>query len=206
MNLEYVDCGDYTIYEDGYVVDHIDGYCGWGYRNGGYREAYVYIGGKKRRMKVHRLVAMAFIPNPLNLPVVNHLDGNKMNNHRDNLEWCTQGRNNIHAIETGLRNVAESNSRRWDDPAFRERTASRISETQKERGASAGRNNPRFKYEIVKDGDVYTAPEFFNKFKDVYGLKHLENLIGNCCAYLKHNLKRKVWLRVGAEPRYAKRE
>lgn len=30
MNLEYIDCGDYTIYEDGYVVDHIDGYCGWG--------------------------------------------------------------------------------------------------------------------------------------------------------------------------------
>ena len=43
-------------------------------------------------------------------------------------------------------------------------------------------------------------------YEDGYGLKHLENLIGKCCAYLKHNSRRKFWLRVGAEPRYAKKE
>ena len=55
---------------------------------------YLYVclskGGKQKFMSVHRLVAKAFIPNPLNLPVINHRDENPANNVVDNLEWCTQ--------------------------------------------------------------------------------------------------------------------
>lgn len=52
--------------------------------------------------KIHRLVAEYFIPNPLNLEQVNHKDGDKNNNRMDNLEWCSNDYNMIHAIENNL--------------------------------------------------------------------------------------------------------
>lgn len=50
--------------------------------------------GKKKRVFVHGLVAEAFIPNPNNLPVINHKDENPANNTVENLEWCTISYNN----------------------------------------------------------------------------------------------------------------
>lgn len=55
---------------------------------------------------VHRLVAMAFIPNPKRLSQVNHLDGNTLNNHASNLEWCDAYDNIRHALLKGLRSKA----------------------------------------------------------------------------------------------------
>jgi hypothetical protein len=52
--------------------------------------------------KVHRIVATIFIPNPENKPQVNHINGNKLNNIVDNLEWATHQENKTHSCITGL--------------------------------------------------------------------------------------------------------
>lgn len=52
----------------------------------------------QKSLKIHRLVAQAFIPNPLNLPQVNHKDGNKLNNNVNNLEWVSPSENTRHRI------------------------------------------------------------------------------------------------------------
>jgi hypothetical protein len=55
-----------------------------------YPTVHLSLGGKRKRVTIHRLVALAFIPNPANLPQVNHKDENPRNNRADNLEWCTE--------------------------------------------------------------------------------------------------------------------
>lgn len=60
----------------------------------GYLCVSLYKNRKKKTFHVHRLVAEAFIPNPDNLPCVNHKDENKANNSVENLEWCTNKYNN----------------------------------------------------------------------------------------------------------------
>lgn len=60
--------------------------------------------GKKSRVQAHRLVALAFLPQPNGFTIVNHKDGNKTNNVVTNLEWSTYHLNNIHAVENGLKN------------------------------------------------------------------------------------------------------
>ena len=58
--------------------------------NTGYKIISLCKNGKVKKYLIHRLVAEAFLPNPDNLPQVNHKDENKLNNNVENLEWCTQ--------------------------------------------------------------------------------------------------------------------
>ncbi|MDB9496425.1 HNH endonuclease signature motif containing protein [Spirulina major CS-329] len=72
----------------------------------------VCLQGKKSH-RVHRLVAENFVPNPGNNPQVNHIDGNKLNNSSDNLEWVTDEGNRSHAIRNGLwKNIPQKISQR----------------------------------------------------------------------------------------------
>lgn len=62
----------------------------------------LWIGNKTRHIRIHRLVAKLFVPNPTNKPFVNHIDGDKTNNTSSNLEWVTNSENIQHAYNTGL--------------------------------------------------------------------------------------------------------
>lgn len=64
----------------------------------GYKKVALSKQGKQKQLLVHRLVAMAFIPNPNNYEFVNHKDEDKTNNVVDNLEWCTKSYNSIYYL------------------------------------------------------------------------------------------------------------
>lgn len=82
-------------------------YDGWGYLR-----VRIIRNGRRKTHKVHRLVAEAFVPNPNNLPQVNHLDGVHDNNMASNLEWCTASHNVKHAYDNGLKEKNRESARK----------------------------------------------------------------------------------------------
>ena len=74
-----------------------------GWHTRGYSNVSLSKGNNHKTRSIHRLVAETFIPNPNNLPEVNHKDGNKKNNCVENLEWVTRIENVLHSMETGLK-------------------------------------------------------------------------------------------------------
>lgn len=82
-------------------------------KNGkGYLQVILCKNGKHKMYQVHRLVATVFLPNPNNLPCVNHKDENSLNNCLYNLEWCTYSYNNSY----GTKNQRTISTRRINDP------------------------------------------------------------------------------------------
>lgn len=94
---------NYSISDSGQVKNNITNLTLSLQEQQGYKHTTLSINKKPRRFRVHRLVALMFIPNndPLK-NVVNHKDGNRSNNDINNLEWVTQQENTIHAWETRL--------------------------------------------------------------------------------------------------------
>lgn len=103
----------------------------------GYQRFRISVNGKKTTFKLHREVAKAFIPNPNNLPQVNHIDGNKSNNKADNLEWTTSKENCHHAIKNGL----------WENV---------IKEIEKRKKPIIGyHNNESIRFNCIADAEKY---------------------------------------------------
>ena len=75
--------------------------------NNGYKRVTLFKNGKSKNISIHRLVAIAFIPNPNDLPQVNHKDENKLNNNVDNLEWCSSKYNANYG--TRIKRITEKN-------------------------------------------------------------------------------------------------
>ena len=79
-----------------------------GWQSAGYLQGHLHLDGKDTSWLMHRLVAVLFVENPFDLPQVNHIDGDKRNNHYSNLEWCECRDNILHAIATGLNDPYQS--------------------------------------------------------------------------------------------------
>ncbi|MGR9130776.1 HNH endonuclease [Rhizobium leguminosarum] len=106
----------------------------------GYIQVRIGPTGQQRTATVHRLVALAFLPNPEGYRDVNHKDGNKQNNHVDNLEWMTHQENMKHAVKNGLQTILRGAAH----------PSTKLSETDKE----AIRRDPRVHREIAADYGV----------------------------------------------------
>ena len=91
----------------------------------GYLAVNLYRDRRRKNWTVHRLVALAYIPNPYQKSQLNHKDGNKTNNHAENLEWCNNRENYLHADSLGF---------------IKQYTARQI-ETRRENGRKTGAMN-----------------------------------------------------------------
>lgn len=102
----------YEVFENGRVVGKRGTDMSPSDNGRGYQILGLMVDGSRKTIAVHKLVALGFVPNPTNLPEVNHKDGDKMNNHFTNLEWCSRGANIQHAFENELRSAKGTNNSR----------------------------------------------------------------------------------------------
>lgn len=95
----------YGVSEAGLVINFKTGNITKGCKSG---RGYLHFAFQKNNVrtayKVHKIVALLFIENPINYKEINHIDGDKHNNHVSNLEWCSRSHNVKHAFDAGLRN------------------------------------------------------------------------------------------------------
>ena len=153
---------DYVVYDDGRIYSNktnkflkFDCY-------GEYAKVTLRIDKKPVRYSVHRLIAYLFCNPPENYQEldVDHLDNNHFNNAAYNLEYVTCTENNKRAREKGVNNISKNNSERWQDKDFRNKTAKNISKGQIKAGCFAGKNNPRYRFEILDaEGKEYMMSE-----------------------------------------------
>jgi hypothetical protein len=135
---------------------------GWGY-------SFVSLRKNKTKIKsitIHRLVAIAFISNPENKEQVNHIDGNKQNNHYSNLEWCTRLENMRHGFKTGLIKTSKEHQ---------------INMTNKAREI-----NLKKVYKFSKTGDYI---EEYNSLREAATLNNLQESNISACANKKAGVK-----------------
>ena len=141
---------------------------------GGYLNVWLSKNGIQKCLKVHRLVALAFIKNPEGKRTINHKDGNKQNNNVENLEWATHSENIMHANETGLRVVTEA-----------QRKAASITGQK-----TCDANRPRKPVICIKNG---TSVEFESVHEGARFVNGSASAIVQCCKRKIRTYRGFVW-------------
>lgn len=96
----------YKVTNDGRIYsEYLGDFLKTFYSRGGYVRVKLNYGDRSKKFMVHRLVAMAFIPNPDNKPVVDHINRNRTDNRVENLQWVTQQENTMLAVERGSKDT-----------------------------------------------------------------------------------------------------
>ena len=129
----------------------------------GYLRVMLSKNNKKRWYSIHRLVAETFILNSENKPQINHKDGNKLNNHVDNLEWCTASENIVHSINNKLRTIKNGGQHKLSKKV----------------------------YQFNLDGEVVKIWDSLNDIHRELGIS--AGNISNCCNGKKKSIKGFVW-------------
>ena len=141
----------------------------------GYRQFKICMDGKYITTRVHRAVAETFIPNPLNLPEVNHKDCNRENNSVENLEWCDHAYNIHYAIKNGnhfcCRDLHGKNN-----PNYHNDTLKRKYE-----------ENPELKMLLARKGSQNGTAKSVDLYDNQMNLIKSFGWIGNCAEYLIKN-------------------
>lgn len=138
---------------------------------GGYLKVILSLFGKKTNYSVHRLVASTFIPNPDNLPCVNHKDECKTNNNVDNLEWCSYQYNNTYGNRIKLAIESQKNN-----PSYKEIvTKRRISNM----------NNPKTSKKVlcVETGIIYPSTKETQRILGINNSGVCAVCLGRCKTY-----------------------
>lgn len=142
--------------------------------NSGYKAYRVNVKGVRKSYLIHRLVAEAFVPNPNNYPIVNHIDGDKLNNEATNLEWCTNSHNILEARRLGL------------NPYNNPTKGLKIGKASKYYNVTYDKNRNKWKASIRSEGKNLEQKRFnteeeaalhVNIIIDKYGLDRPKNII-----------------------------
>lgn len=139
--------------------------------NYGYLVVNLWEDGKKKTCKVHRLVATAFLPNPENLPCINHRDENKRNNLAQNLEWCDVKYNNNYGTKN-QRASEKLRGRKLSEEHIRKLRGRKLSEEHIRKIAEKQRNNTR------TSKPVYSVDKVTGEIKEYPSAKEAERCTG----------------------------